>query len=141
MEKTARTFSKLYEEELRDVILSSLNTHYRGSATGETFNKRGKSDIHIPFDNKSTYIGECKIWTGKGLFLDAINQLFSYMRWRDTKTSLIIFNKKNKDFFKILETVENILSEHVLCIGKIKITDNDGNVILRKVKNLVKLLK
>jgi hypothetical protein len=49
MEKTARTFCKLQEEELRDVILASLNTHYLGTATGETFNKRGKTDIHIPF--------------------------------------------------------------------------------------------
>lgn len=91
MEKTARTFCKLQEEELRDVILASLNTHYLGTATGETFNKRGKTDIHIPFENKSAYIGECKIWTGKGAFSKAITQLFSYMRWRDTKTSLIFF--------------------------------------------------
>jgi len=37
-------------------------------------------DIHVPFDNKSTYTGECKIWTGKSQFIDAINQLSSYMR-------------------------------------------------------------
>ena len=132
MEKAARTFCKLQEEELRDVILASLNTHYLGTATGETFNKRGKTDIHIPFENKSAYIGECKIWTGKGLFREAITQLFSYMRWRDTKTSLIIFNKKNKDFSLILQTVDEILSIHELCIDRRKISKNEWECEFKK---------
>lgn len=132
MEKTARTFCKLQEEELRDVILASLNTHYLGSATGETFNKRGKTDIHIPFENKSAYIGECKIWTGKGAFSKAITQLFSYMRWRDTKTSLIFFNKKNKDFTNILKTVDEVLSNEELCIRKIKLTHNEWQCEFKK---------
>ena len=132
MEKAARTFCKLHEEELRDVILASLNTHYMGSATGETFNKRGKTDIHIPFENKSAYIGECKIWTGQGLFTEAIDQLFSYMRWRDTKTSLIIFNKTRKDFSKILSTIDTILSEHNLCINKMKISNNEWQCNFKK---------
>ena len=132
MEKTARTFCKLQEEELRDVILASLNTHYLGTATGETFNKRGKTDIHIPFENKSAYIGECKIWTGKGAFSKAITQLFSYMRWRDTKTSLIFFNKKNKDFSNILKTIDEELSNEELCIKKVRITENDWQCEFKK---------
>ncbi|MEG1481785.1 hypothetical protein [Clostridium sp.] len=141
MEKAARTFCKLHEEELRDVILASLNTHYMGSATGETFNKRGKTDIHIPFDNKSAYIGECKIWTGQGLFTDAINQLFSYMRWRDTKTSLIIFNKTRKDFSKILSTIEDILSNHELCINKMKMSNNEWQCDFKKSTESTEIVK
>lgn len=132
MEKTARTFCKLQEEELRDVILASLNTHYLGTATGETFNKRGKTDIHIPFENKSAYIGECKIWTGKGAFSKAITQLFSYMRWRDTKTSLIFFNKNNKDFHNILKTIDEVLEDEKLCIKKIKISPNEWQCEFKK---------
>lgn len=132
MEKTARTFCKLHEKELRDVILASLNTHYLGTATGETFNKRGKTDIHIPFENKSAYIGECKIWTGQGAFSKAITQLFSYMRWRDTKTSLIFFNKKNKDFPNILKTIDEILSTEELCVRKTRITQNDWQCEFKK---------
>ncbi|EJT6612796.1 TPA: hypothetical protein ACOTGN_000688 [Clostridium perfringens] len=132
MEKAAKTFSQLEEEELRDVILASLNTHYLGTATGETFNKRGKTDIHIPFDNKSAYIGECKIWTGKSLFIDAINQLFSYMRWRDTKTSLIIFNKRNKNFSKILCTIDDILEKHNQCVKRMRINNNEWQCDFKK---------
>lgn len=131
IEKTARIFCKL-QEELRDVMLSSLNTHYLGTATGETFNKRGKTDIYILFENKSVYIGECKIWTGKGAFSKVIIQLFSYMRWKDTKTFLILFNKKNKDFTNILKTIDEVLSNEELCIRKTKVTHNEWKCEFKK---------
>lgn len=132
MEKSARTFYKFQEEELRDIILSNLNTHYQGNATGETFNKRGKTDIHISFENKSAYIGECKIWHGIKKFYEAIGQLFSYMTWRDTKTSLIIFNKDTKDFKKILETVNKYLNENELCEKIVRVKQNEWQCAFKK---------
>lgn len=125
MEKTARTFAKFSEEELRDVILSNLNTHYQGIASAETFSKVGKTDIHIQFENKAAYIGECKIWHGEKNLLDAIKQLFSYTTWRDAKTSIIIFNKDNKDFCKLLKVIENSLSTNPLCKHKFSIEANE----------------
>ncbi len=55
--KTARTYYVNTEEELRDHLLATLNTHY-DAATGETFRKIGKIDIHIEFDNKAAFVGE-----------------------------------------------------------------------------------
>lgn len=141
IEKTARTFSKLLEEELRDVILSNLNTHYQGTATGETFNKIGKSDIHIPFENKSAYIGECKIWHGGKKFNEAIQQLFGYTTWRDTKTSLIIFNKENKDFTKILETVDELLKDNPLCIKKMRLSNNKWQCTFKKYEGTDEIIE
>lgn len=115
MEKCARTFTKLFEEELRDVILSNLNTHYLGTASGETFSKTGKTDIYIPFENKAAYIAECKIWHGETKFLEAIDQLCGYTTWRDTKTSLIIFNKDNKGFEALLDSINNFLQNSTQC--------------------------
>lgn len=125
IEKSARTFYKLQEEELRDVILSNLNTHYQGNATGETFNKTGKTDIYIPFENKAAYIAECKIWHGKKKFEEAINQLCGYVTWRDSKTSLIIFNKENKDFSSLLLTIDESIYQNCHC-----------QKIIRKNKNV-----
>lgn len=119
MEKTARTFSKLLEEELRDIILSNLNTHYQGTASGETFNKVGKTDIYIPFENKAAYVAECKIWHGSKKFVEAVDQLCSYTTWRETKTSLIIFNKENKDFESLLDSIDQTL----------KASDRSKNII------------
>ncbi len=106
MEKTARTYYANTEEELRDHLLAALNTHY-DTATGETFRKIGKTDIHIEFENKAAFIGECKIWHGERMFQDAIQQLINYSTWRDLKVSVIIFNKENKSFQSILSRIQS----------------------------------
>lgn len=87
--KICTYFINLLDEELRNIILSNLNTHYQGTVSEERFNKVGKRDIYIPFENKAAYIAECKIWHGNKKFLEAIDQLCSYITWRDTKTSLV----------------------------------------------------
>ena len=115
MERTAKTFKNIAEEGLRDYFLNVLNTHYKGNVTGETFSKAGKTDIHIPFGNKAAYIAECKIWHGEKQLQEALEQLFSYTTWRDVKTSVIIFNKANKDFNKVLEAITNFLNANELC--------------------------
>lgn len=74
MEKTARTYYNNQEEELRDILLAALNTHYE-SATGETFRKIGKTDIQIEFENKAAFIGECKIWGGERLLRAQFSKL------------------------------------------------------------------
>ena len=104
MEKTARTYYNNQEEELRDILLAALNTHYE-SATGETFRKIGKTDIQIEFENKAAFIGECKIWGGERLFESAIQQVINYSTWHDAKVSVIIFNKKNQSFPPILKKI------------------------------------
>lgn len=106
MEKTARTYFANTEEELRDHLLAALNTHYE-AATGETFRKIGKTDIHIEFENKSAFIGECKIWHGERLFQGAIQQVINYSTWRDVKVSVIIFNKENQNFQSILSKIKD----------------------------------
>ena len=106
MEKTARTYYANTEEELRDHLLATLNTHY-DAATGETFRKIGKTDIHIEFDNKAAFIGECKIWHGIKLFQSAVQQVINYSTWRDLKVSVIIFNKVNQSFQQILSAIKS----------------------------------
>ena len=118
-EKTPKTFSVHNEEELRDIILSQLNAIYEGDAKGETFNKAGKTDILISEEGRSAFIAECKIWRGQKSFIDAIDQLLGYLTWRDCKTALIVFNKNNKNFSQILESVDNIVSAHQKFISKV----------------------
>lgn len=119
MEQAPGSYQGFEEEQLRDHILSVLNTHYENS-TGETFRRNGKTDINIPFENHAAYIAECKIWHGKKAFLAAIDQLFSYTTWRDTKVSVIIFNKENKNFERVLETIQNAINEVSVQDSRIK---------------------
>ena len=108
-ETTPTTFAIHDEEELRDILLAHLNGHFMGGATGETFRKKGKTDIRIEAQDRSAFIGECKVWEGTKKLEDAINQLLGYLTWRDCKCALIIFNKHNAKFSELVEKVPNIL--------------------------------
>ena len=137
MEKTARTYFANTEEELRDHLLATLNTHYE-AVTGETFRKIGKTDIHVEFENKAAFIGECKIWHGESLFQRAIQQVINYSTWRDLKVSVIIFNKENKSFQAILSKIHNWANNNTVSyiqpdanIWKCKYHRQDMNVDIR----------
>jgi hypothetical protein len=91
MERAPGTAAKLDEEELRDLILGVLNAYWEGAAGGELFNGSGKTDILIREGDRNAFIAECKVWSGPKAVSSAIDQLLSYMVWRDSKASLIYF--------------------------------------------------
>ena len=115
LEKYKNLYLKFDEEGFRDFFLPHLNSISKSyTATGETFNKIGKTDILIQ-DNEgiNIFIAECKIWHGKKELLKAIDQLLErYVTWRDEKTALIIFNKDNKDFSQLLNTAKEAIRKH-----------------------------
>lgn len=104
-----KSYYKLDEEEIRDQIVNALNLKLKtATATGETFNVRGKTDIII-VDNKVIYfVAECKIWKGISKFDDAIDQLMSYVSEDVCYSSIIVFNKTKK---KINELVTEKMKE------------------------------
>ena len=99
------------EESLRDHLIFILTPHFEGSVTGETFNKGGKTDILLRYKNTNVFVAECKFWKGIKSYFDAINQLLSYLTWRDSKTALILF-VKNKEITPIIEKIENGTENH-----------------------------
>ena len=107
-ERTPASYKSLHEEDLRNTLLASLNATYKGDATGETFINAGKTDICIERENRAAFVAECKMWTGQKEVEKAIDQLDSYLTWRDCKTALIYFVRR-KDFIKILGTAEEAL--------------------------------
>ena len=111
IERNPVTFSRLPEEHIRDHILVSLNSHFEGGATGETFNANGKTDILIREKGANAFIGECKFWAGQKALYRAIDQLLDYATWRDTKTALVLFSK-NKDFAAVLHTIAETVPSH-----------------------------
>lgn len=122
-ERTPKTFYKLDEEELRDVFLSNLNSYYESGANGETFNKGGKTDILIREGSKAAFIAECKNWSGKEMFHKTIDQLLGYLTWRDCKTSIILFNKKNKDFSAIQAQISGLIQSHSKFVRVLSLTN------------------
>jgi hypothetical protein len=117
IERSPEFFSKQPEEQLRDFFLMFLNVHFEGQATGETFNKGGRTDILIRVDNKNVFIAECKFWAGKKQLIEAIDQLFTYTTWRDTKTAILLFNK-NKDYTSVLKQIGSVVASHSCYVGE-----------------------
>lgn len=113
MEQSPKAFETMGEEDLRTHFLVQLNAQYEGRATGETFNFQGKTDILIRVDGRNVFVAECKFWGGEKQFLETIDQLLSYLSWRDTKAAVLIFNR-NVNFSEVLrEITENsVKHEH-----------------------------
>ncbi|WP_201782254.1 hypothetical protein [Ardenticatena maritima] len=111
MERSPSAFVDMDEESLRTHFLVQLNGHFEGSATGETFNYMGKTDILIRVNGKNIFIAECKFWGGPKKLTETIDQILSYSSWRDTKVAIIIFNK-NKNFSAVLDAIPNTIEEH-----------------------------
>lgn len=119
MEKKPALYIGKDEEGLRDQFLFVLETRYEGTtATGETFNRSGKTDIILKYakDASNLFVAECKFWHGASEFLAAISQLFDrYLTWRDSKAALLMF-VKNKDFSNVLATIRKEVKGHSLFI-------------------------
>jgi len=108
---SSRPVRDLNEEPLRDLFLSDLNTHYKGIATGETFNKSGKTDIFLRYDNEPLFVAEIKFWGGKAKHQNSIDQLLGYLTNQDTDAALLIFSRK-QDFPQVKEKVLKATTNH-----------------------------
>ncbi len=110
-ENTPNTFKNFKEEDFRNTLLVSLNSIFRGKATGETFSKKGKTDIYLIIDNGNILIFECKIWGGKSRYAKTINQLLKYLTWRNNFGIIVTFVRR-RDFSKVIEAIEDIVINH-----------------------------
>jgi hypothetical protein len=96
------------EEEIRDLLVAGLNSVFQGAAAGEVFNGDGKTDILIRPDSVNVFVGECKIWDGESSMDEALDQLFRYAVWRDTKTAVVLFIR-NMDVSAVIDKALNVI--------------------------------
>lgn len=91
LERAPDTFLQFGEDDLRNQLLVPLNIAYKGQAGAERFSRAGKTDIHIMDGDKAVFVAECKIWKGQKKVVAAVDQLLSYMVWRDSKAAIVLF--------------------------------------------------
>jgi hypothetical protein len=111
MERSPHAFAAMDEEGLRQHFLVQLNGQFAGHATGETFNTTGNTDILVRVNGKNVFIAECKFWKGPKSLFDTIDQLLSYANWRDTKTAILLFNRR-RGFSYILSRIPEVVETH-----------------------------
>ena len=115
IEKLPSNYVGKKEPALRDLIIPTLNSGVipNISTTGESVNNLGKTDICIKTVNgENLLIIECKIWGGKVMFFNAIDQLFNrYITWGDKYACLILF-VKNKGFSSVINMVRETVRKH-----------------------------
>jgi hypothetical protein len=92
MERTPGMCAELGEDDIRDWLLYMLNSHFKGAAAGEVFNRAGKTDILVRAGDRNVFIGECKIYDPKNnqsvehVVTSAIDQLNDrYLGWREPR--------------------------------------------------------
>ncbi len=91
-ERLPRAYAGKGEEALRDELIVQLASQFGwASTTGETFNKAGKTDILMRYEQENLFVAECKFWRGRQQHFATIDQLLKYLTWRDAKTAIIYF--------------------------------------------------
>jgi hypothetical protein len=118
LEHSPKAFARMGEEDLRQQFLVPLNAQFEGAATAETFNFEGKTDILLRHQGRNLFIAECKIWDGPKTLTEAIDQLLGYTSWRDTKTAILLFNRR-RDLSKVLAQVSPTVAAHLNFVREI----------------------
>ena len=82
--------------------------HYRGSLGSRA---SIKTDILIRVEGRNIFIGECKIWRGEKALSKTIDQILSYLNWRDTKAAIILFNR-NRNLSDVISKFQETAKAH-----------------------------
>jgi hypothetical protein len=110
-ERLPRTYADKDEEALRDHLILQLEPRFVYSTTGETFNKTGKTDILVRHEKNNIFVAECKFWGGAKKHFETIDQVLSYLTWRDSKTAIVYF-MNTKEMAAPLKAIEEETAKH-----------------------------
>jgi hypothetical protein len=110
MERHPSLYEAKGEEELRDQFLLMLSPQFH-STSGEVFNRNGKTDILIRHERTNVFIAECKFWGGEIAYHQTIDQLLSYLTWRDSCAAILCFNR-NQQQEPVLAKIQDATPKH-----------------------------
>ncbi|NKE72975.1 hypothetical protein [Candidatus Manganitrophus noduliformans] len=110
-ERTPSAFASMNEEDLRDLILCSLNAVFEGAALGEAFQGIGKIDIHLRISQGEVFIAECKFWEGPATIETVTSQLLERLTWRDSFGVAVLFSR-NSDFGQVIQSMKDSINKN-----------------------------
>ena len=118
-ERLPRARAEASEEDLRNEIIAALQP--QGPATGESYSKRGKSDIYLPYAGNAVFLAECKWWRGRRSFAEeGLPQLLDrYIIWRDTHAAMILFIR-NKNATAVINDAVDAIRSHPRFVAELE---------------------
>lgn len=116
MEQHPSIYEDRDEEALRDQILLYLTPRFEWEATGETFNRKGKTDILVRYEGANLFAAECKFWRGAKAYEQGLDQLLGYLTWRDSKAAMVVF-VDNKDISNVIDQIKIVTPQHGNCLS------------------------
>jgi hypothetical protein len=125
-EVAPKAYSKLGEEDLRHILLGTLNAVFKMKGKAEAFNRKGKTDIFLDVPSGSGFIAECKFWSGEVNFLGTLDQLLGYVDWRKSYAVAIIFSN-NKSITGVIEVAKRALAKRGL-LGAVSVR-SEGHLV------------
>lgn len=92
---------QLDESGMRDHVLFALNSAFPAGGTGETFSKKGKTDIRVVTAvaaatgfGDCVFKAECKVWDGPASAAEALDQLCErYLTAAELRASIVLFTR------------------------------------------------
>lgn len=110
-ERLPSTYADKDEGSLRDHLILQLEPRFVYSSTGETFNRNGKTDILVRHEKRNVFVAECKLWGGAKKHFETIDQILSYLTWRDSKTAIVYF-MDTREMAAPLKAIEESTHQH-----------------------------
>lgn len=107
-ETAPAVYEKLGEEDLRQVLLGTLNAVFQMQGKAEAFNVKGKTDILLDTPEGHGMVVECKFWSGEKVFVETVAQLFGYLDWRKNYAVAMMFSKR-ASISAVIDTAEECL--------------------------------
>jgi hypothetical protein len=63
------------------------------------------------YQGKNVFVAECKFWKGEKRHYEAIDQILSYLTWRDSKTAIVYF-VQTKEMIAPLQAITESTPKH-----------------------------
>jgi len=111
-ERTPAIYGIHNDQDLRNILVSNLNTHFADNNNQDLFSSKGKINFSINIDDRSALCGKCFSWHCTEGLVYNINQLLNKSLWPSCKIVLVLFNRSESDFSKLTNKVHSIFTTH-----------------------------
>ncbi|WP_415717249.1 hypothetical protein [Maridesulfovibrio sp.] len=111
-ERTPSIYGIHNDQDLRNILVSNLNTHFADTNNQDLFFAKGTVDFSITIGDKSALCGKCFSWYCPEGLIYHVNQLLDKAHWPSSKIVIAIFNRSESDFSTLANTVHSAFTSH-----------------------------